>query len=306
MYDAYAAHVSLLEESVDYLPHAEGLGAATGILEHFRSLVLIVPIAKSLLTFMRRAAQMPELRDKCIETIVATLHYEGKELSADVSSELQALRAELTESSFSTKLRRHAGMKLVEDHFNTDGEYVDGAKPELIQLAEAAVKDPALLLPELAWLLTHDAKNGYEFGVLLGRIDDLKLWSSILSAWSQATEKRSDFFIGGYLSAVHGTKVSLWEELVETLLSNNDIRQLALGVVWRSGISDRIAKLLLDLAKQGEIDPREFRLFIYGGVVNQLQLTVLEGVIDLLLGIDDPVAPDAALDLLESRLRGHP
>ncbi|KKL36618.1 hypothetical protein WR30_00025 [Burkholderia contaminans FFH2055] len=306
LYDAYAAHVSLLEESVDYLPHAEGLGAATGILEHFRSLVLIVPIAKSLLTFMRRAAQMPELRDKCIETIVATLHYEGKELSADVSSELQALRAELTESSFSTKLRRHAGMKLVEDHFNTDGEYVDGAKPELIQLAEAAVKDPALLLPELAWLVTDDAKNGYEFGVLLGRIDDLKLWSSILSAWSQATEKRSDFFIGGYLSAVHGTKVSLWEELVETLLSNNDIRQLALGVVWRSGISDRIAKLLLDLAKQGEIDPREFRLFIYGGVVNQLQLTVLEGVIDLLLGIDDPVAPDAALDLLESRLRGHP
>ncbi|MBN3828908.1 hypothetical protein G3O00_35685 [Burkholderia sp. Ac-20384] len=306
LYDAYAAHVSLLEESVDSLPHAEGLGAATGILEHFRSLVLIVPIAKSLLTFMRRAAKMPELRDKCIETIVATLHYEGKELSADVSSELQALRAELTESSFSTKLRRHAGMKLVEDHFTTDGEYVDGAKPELIQLAEAAIKDPALLLPELAWLVTDDAKNGYEFGVLLGRIDDLKLWSSILSAWSKAREKRSDFFIGGYLSAVHGTNVSLWEELVETLLSNDEIRQLALGVVWRSGISDRIAKLLLDLAKQGEIDPREFRLFIYGGVVNQLQLTVLEGVIDLLLGIDDPVAPDAALDLLESRLRGHP
>ncbi|WP_186165055.1 hypothetical protein [Burkholderia gladioli] len=306
LYDAYAAHVSLLEESVDYLPHAEGLGAATGILEHFRSLVLIVPIAKSLLAFMRRAVQMPELRDKCIETIVATLHYEGKELSADVSSELQALRAELTESSFSTKLRRHAGMKLVEDHFTTDGEYVDGAKPELIQLAAAAVKDPTLLLPELAWLVTDDAKNGYEFGVLLGRLDDLKLWSSILSAWTQATEKRSDFFIGGYLSAVHGTDVSLWEELVETLLSNDEIRQLALGVVWRSGISDRIAKLLLDLAKQGEIDPREFRLFIYGGVVNQLQLTVLEGVIDLLLGIDDPVAPDAALDLLESRLRGHP
>lgn len=306
LYDAYAAHVSLLEESVDYLPDAEGHKAATGILEHFRSLVVIVPIAKSILAFMRRAAQMHELRDKCIETIVTTLRYEGKALSKEVSSELESLRVELTESSFSTKLRRHAGMKLVEDHFTADGEYLDGAKPELIQLAEAAVKDPALLLPELAWLVTDDAKNGYEFGVLLGRLDDLNLWNSILSAWIGATEKRSDVFIGGYLSAVHGKNVPLWEDLVEILLSNDKIRQLALGVVWRSGISDRIAKLLLDLARQGEIDPKEFRLFIYGGVVNQLQLTVFEGVIDLLLGIDDQFAPDAALDLLESRLRGHP
>ena len=306
LYSAYAAHVSLLEEAVDHLPHAESLEAATGILEHFRSLVLIVPITKSVLAFMRRAAQISELRDKCIETIVATLHYEGKALSADVSSELEALRVELTESSFSTKLHRHAGMKLVEDHFTADGEFLDGAKPELVKLAAAAAKDPAQLVPELAWLVTDDAKNGYEFGVLLGRVDDLKLWSSILSAWTQATEKRSDFFIGGYLSAVRGKNLPLWEELVETMLSSDEIRQLALGVVWRSGMSDRIAGLLLDLAKQGGIDPRAFRLFVYGGVVNQLPLTVLEGVIDLLLEIDDAVASDAALDLLDSRLRGHP
>ncbi|MEP9318171.1 hypothetical protein ABKS89_13600 [Pseudomonas sp. LABIM340] len=306
LYDAYAAHVSLLTESVDYLPPAEGHKAAIGILDHFRSLVLIVPIAKSILAFMRRAAQVHELRDKCIEAIVATLHYERKELSAEVSSELEALRVELIESSFSTKLHRHAGMKLIEDHFSADGEYTDGAKPELVQLAAAAVGDPALLLPELSWLVTDDAKNGYEFGVLLGRMDDLKLWTSILHAWTRATEKRSDFFVGGYLAAVHDKNALLWEGMVESLLSNDETRHLTLGVVWRSGISDRIAKLLLNLAQQGEIDPRGFRLFIYGGVVNQLQLTVFEGVIDLLLGIDDLVASDAALDLIDSRLRGHP
>ncbi|MBW5286761.1 hypothetical protein [Burkholderia gladioli] len=306
LHEAYAAHVSLLEDAVDDLPHAEGLEAAAGILEHFRSLILIVPVAKAVLAFMRRATQMPELREKCIETIVATLHYEGRELPADVSSELESLRAELTESSFSTKLRRHAGMKLVEDHFTADGEYRGASKPELHQLAAAAAKDPEILLPELAWLVTDDAKNGYEFGVQLGRMDELKLWSAILLAWTEATDKRSDFFIGGYLSAVHGESVSRWEHLVETLLSSDKTRQLAVGVVWRSGMSDRIATLLLNLAKQGQIDPREFRLFVYGGVVNRLQLTVLAGIVDLLLESDAPDAPDAALDLLESRLRGHP
>jgi hypothetical protein len=306
LYEAYSAHVSLLEDAVSYLPRAEAIEAAAGILGHFRSLVLIVPIARSVVAFMRRSAQMPELREKCIETIVATLHYEGKALSPEISSKLEALRSELTESSFSSKLRRHAGMKLVEDHFTVDGKYQDGVKPELAQLAAAVVAEPWLLQPELAWLVTEDAKNGYEFGVVLGSVDDLLLWTSIRSAWVQATEKRSDFFVGGYLSAVHSRSVQLWEELVEALLSNDDIRQLALGVVWRSGMSDRIAGLLLDLAKQGVIDPRELRLFIYGGVVNQLPFAVLEGVIDLLLGIDDPIASDAALDLLDSRLRGHP
>lgn len=304
--EAYAAHVALLEDAVGYLPHAEAIEAATGILSHFRSLVLITPIAKSVLAFIRRSAQMPELREKCIETIVATLHYEEKALSLEISSELEALRSELIESSFSSKLRRHAGMKLVEDHFTADGKYQDGSKPELVQLAAAAVAEPGLLQPELAWLVTDDAKNGYEFGVMLGSVDHLLLWTSIRSAWVQATEKRSDFFIGGYLSAVHSRNEQQWEELVEALLSDNDTRQLALGVVWRSGMSDRIAGLLLDLAKQGAIDPKEFRLFIYGGVVNRLPLAVLEGVVDLLLRIDDPIAPDAALDLLDSRLRGHP
>lgn len=306
IFEAYAAHVSLLEDAVDYLPRAEAIEAATGILEHFRSLVLVVPIANSVLAFIRRSAKMPELREKCIETVVATLHYEGKELSPEIASELEALRLELTESSFSSKLRRHAGMKLLEDHFTADGEYQDGAKPELVQLAAAAVAEPPLLQPELAWLVTDDAKNGHEFGAVLGSMDDLLFWTSIRSAWVLATEKRSDFFIGGYLSAVHSKNVRLWEELVEALLSNEDIRQLALGVVWRSGMSDRIAELLLDLAKEGVIDPKEFRLFIYGGVVNQLPLAVLEGVMDLLLRIGDPIAPDAALDLLHSRLRGHP
>lgn len=306
LHEAYAAHVSLLENAVGDLPRAEAIKAASGILDHFRSLVLIIPIAKSVLALMRRSSLMPELREKCIETIVATLHYEGKALPPEISSELEAMRSELTESSFSNKLRRHAGMKLVEDHFTADGKYQDSAKPELAELAAAVVAEPWLLQPELAWLVTNDAKNGYEFGVVLGSVDNLSLWTSIRSAWVRATEKRSDYFIGGYLSAVHSRNLQLWEELVEALLSNEGIRRLALSVVWRSGMSDRIAGLLLDLANQGDIDPREFRLLIYGGVVNQLPLAVLEGVVDLLLGFDDQIAPDAALDLLDSRLRGHP
>jgi len=306
LYDAYAAHVSLLEEAVDYLPAAEASEAAKGILSHVRSLILIVPLAKTILAFLHRAAAMPGLREQCIETVVATLHYEGDALPEAVKSELHAIRAELTDSSFSSKLRRHAGMRLIEDNFDAEGKYSDAAGPELIQLAADAVANPELLAPELTWLVTDEAKNGFQFGQILGQADDLKLWPPIVSAWIKAGEQRSDFFIGGYLSAWRLKKLDLWEQIVENLFANAEIRSSVLGLVWRSGMSDRIASALLAMGKQGDIDPKAFRLFIYGGVVNQLPLNVLEGIVDLLLEGDDPSAPDAAMEILDSRLRGHP
>ncbi|MEC5397340.1 hypothetical protein [Uliginosibacterium sp. H1] len=306
LHGAYAAHVSLLEQAVDYLPSAEGIEAARGILSHLRSLILIPSIAKIVLPFVRRVSAISELQEQCIETVVATLHYEGKALSEEIKSELHGIRAELTESSFSKKLRRHAGMKLLEDHFNAEGQYQDGAGPELIQLAGAAATDPMLLAPELAWLVTEEAKNGFQFGQLLGQADDLKLWNPIVSEWIGAGEKRSDYFIGGYLSALHTKRPDLWEQLVETLIANIDIRSAVLSVIWRSGMSDRVASTLLGMAQDGSVDPKAFRLFAYGSVVSKLPLDVLGGIVDLLLETDDLDAPNAAMDVLHSRLRARP
>lgn len=304
LYDAYAAHVRLLEEAVDYLPAAEATEAATAILSYARSLILIVSLAKTILAFLRRAAAMPGLREQCIETVVTILHYEGKALADTVISELHAIRAELTEASFSDKLRRHAGMKLIEDNFDAEGQYSDAAGPELVQLAADALADPELLAPELAWLVTDEAKNGFQFGQLLGQADNLELWSPMVSAWIKAGAQRSDFFMGGYLSAWHVKKLDLWEEIVERLFADAEIRSAVLGLVWRSGMSDRIARALLVMGKQGDIDPKAFRLFVYGGVVNKLPLDVLKGIVDLLLESDDPSAPDAVIEILDSRLRG--
>lgn len=306
LYDAYAAHVRLLKDAVEYLPAEDAREAAKGILSHARTLIQIAQVAKTVLHFLRRAALIPGLRDHCVEAVVAILHYDGKALSPEVFLELQAIRAELTESSFSDKLRRYAGMKLIEDHFDTDGKYVDAAGSELAQLATEAIADPKALTAELSWLVTDAAKNGFQFGQILGQADDLKLWELIISTWIDAGVNRSDLFVGGYLSAWHVKNVKSWEQLLECLFKNPEVRSSVLGLVWRSGITDHIAWTLLDMAKREEIDPKAFRLFVYGNVVNQLPTGVIERIVDLLLEIDDANAPDAALDIIDSRLRGQP
>jgi hypothetical protein len=307
LYEAYCAHVALLEEGIDFLPPSDADEAARAILTHVRSLILIPTLAVKLIVILGRISGMSNLREEAVASIVATLHYEAKALSPEIVAALEALKSELTESSFSSSLRRHAGMKLPEDNFDADGTYTEEPAAELVALASEVRATPSLLVPELVWLLTEEAKNGFEFGNLLGAMDDdLDLWPTILDAWISAGNGRSEFFIGGYLSALHATNLGLWELLMGELFTIADLRSSLVQVVWRSGMSDTVAEKLLTLARSGEVEPKAFRLFVYGGAVNRMPLDVVTGAVDLLLTTSDTAASDCALEILESRLRGVP
>lgn len=305
MHDSYAAHVDLLDKALGFLPPQEALEAARGIVRNVRGLILS-PMAPKIIDFLRRVSAMPALRDECIEALVATLHYEGKALSDNVKVDLEALRVELTDSSFANKLRRHAGMKLLQDHFDVDGNYSDEVSPVLTQLVAEVIAKPELLTPELTWLVTEEAKNGFQYGQLLGKADTaMNLWPAIHSAWIKEDEKRSDFFIGGYLSALFERDALVWEQVIGLLFADSAIRPSVLGVVWRSGMTDSVGRKLLAMAEAGELDPRFFRLFVYGGIINKMPLEVVCKVIDLMIGDGtDPLGADAALDVINSRMRG--
>lgn len=306
LHDSYIAHVDLLGKALGFLPPQEAIEAARGIVRNVRSLIL-TPLAPKLIELLRRVSSMTALRDECVEALVSTLHYESKALPGKVKAELEVLRVELTDSSFATRLRRHAGMKLVEDHFDVDGNYSDEASPVLIQLVKETIADVGLLTPELVWLVTEEAKNGFQYGQMLGRADTaMDLWPAIHGAWVQEGEKRSDFFIGGYLSALFERDAAVWEQVIGQLLADPEVRPSVLGVVWRSGMTNSMAKTLLAMAETGELDPRSFRLFVYGGVINQMPLAVVCKVIDLMLEDGtDPLGAEAALDVINCRMRGH-
>ena len=306
LHASYVAHVALLDEALGFLPPQEAVEAARGIVRNVRSLIL-APMAPKIIEFLRRVSAMLALRDECIEALVATLHYEGKALPANVKADLEALRVELTDSSFANKLRRHVGMKLVEDHFDADGNYSDEASPVLSQLVVEAIGKLELLTPELTWLVTEEAKNGFQYGQLLGKADAaMDLWPVIHDAWVQAGDQRSDCFIGGYLSALYERDAAAWETVLGQLLGDPTVRPSVLGVVWRSGMTESMANKLVAMAAAGELNSRSFRLFVYGGIINQMPLAVVCKAVELMMGDGtDPLGADAALDVINSRMRGH-
>lgn len=307
LWNCYAGHVDLLVAAHDFLHGKDRSAAAHAVLSHIRSLFLIPILEERLMNALRRFAEIAELRGEVVESVASVLHYEGKSLRAPLQTALACFLKELTETTFHDRMRRHVGLKLLEDSFDDSGDYSELPKAGLIELRDEAIRNPTLLIAELAWVVSSEAKNGFQFGELLG-IEDLhlSLFTQIFDAWEGAGPNRSDYFFGGYLHGLFKQDEGLWSlvmgELFTTVSSGSDLLHLA----WRSGMNDDVAKAIFELMLQKRIQPKEFRIFVYGAVVRLLPLDILQSVVKTLISSSDPADADTALDLLESRRRAVP
>jgi hypothetical protein len=62
-------------------------------------------------------------------------------------------------------MRRYVGMDLWGDKFDEKGNRMDQTQPRIEELVRQAVENNDLFQPELEWLVTTEAQNGYLFGL---------------------------------------------------------------------------------------------------------------------------------------------
>ncbi|WFP51082.1 hypothetical protein PL263_03430 [Methylomonas sp. EFPC3] len=304
LWEAYSQHVSLLTEAYGFLPPDERNIPANAIICNARHLLSIPPLATRIVGLLEDFSRENALRDAVIEAVVSILHYDRNGLLPSIVQSLEHLRTDLTETSFHDKFRRFVGQRLPEDDFDDDGEYNEEPHPILKALCNDVLNSPSLLNAELSWLVTDQAKNGYQFGNLLGTSDhSLKLWHMIKVAWSQADTTRTDFFLGGYLSGVFSRDLNLWEKMIDELFESTTMAEDVLQLVWRSGMTDRIAWELLAKCESGQIEAHRFRILVYGGIVQKLPFEVVKALVNKLVKGKLPTDANAALDILQSRIR---
>ena len=238
-------------------------------------------------------------RRRLIETVSEILHYEGKTMPEDVRRQWAALCDRLTGSDYSSLLKRHVGMDLLEDYF-PDGQSHDekAVRIKIRELAETATGNPMLLQQEYSWLMTNDAKRGRQFGYELGKLDSqFRLLATIFREQERAGPQGSVSFLGGYMTAVFETDRALWDKTLQSLSENTLLKKLVPELTWRSGVTDDSMQRILSMILNGDVDLDSLALFRFGGVVRHLSDPVLVRCVQLLL--DDPSDKGAliALDL---------
>ncbi len=298
--DAYRHVWRLLCDRMGALPDDESGQAVDILLKRTRGMARYGNLLDMLIDTLRMMADRAFVdRRKIFETVQRILHYDGKAMLPEVRGRWEQLRGQLLGEDFHSLMERYVAMDLLEDRIDEDGKSTDRAGSQLDKLAALALQQPELLDRELSWLVTDHAKNGFRFGFSLATKDvSLALLPSLLVTQRNAVENASGFFLGGYMRRVRETDVASWENLLEELAQDRKLRLWVPELSWRSGpMTDRSARRILELARNGAIGIGHFRMFGFGSVTADLSEDVITDWIEFLLDDGSPEAISISLDL---------
>ncbi len=299
--EAYSRIWQLLYSSLEKLPEDEQKRAVEIMLNNIRGLIPASELANMVLDDITALADKPYGNKKeIIKTIEEILHYDRKELPDEIKQQWEKLRDNLVGNDFSSLMMRYVGMDVLEDNFDDNGNRVDKAAEHIKDLAHQVMVNNDLLKPELPWLVTHEAKNGFRFSYELGLQDqDFTLLPLLLDAQRQASDDKntSDYFLGGYLKTLSEKNPEQWEKVLDELSEDKKLGSWISGLTWRSGMSDRAAVRILKLAQNGILKAKDFRVFGLGSVIKNLSEKVFKEWIEFLLETSDDIAASIALDL---------
>ena len=306
LYAAYRLYWRTLHEAIDWLPQGLRSSAVDILLSSARALLAIEDLRNEIIATLNSLGSRPDIdRRAIIETIEGILRYDGEGYPKNVTSQLAAIRDGIIGTSFHSRLQRYAGMDLLEDQIDRNGNKIDRTQIDIQQLAEEALLNRDQLRPELEWLVTDEAKNGYRFGYALGVLDvDRIVWPDIRSAYFSAGDKASDDFVGGYLRSVFDRDHDVLEAIIAEVSESTPRPKQLPALVWRSGMTDGVAGLILQLVKNGRIPPAALGVFSIGRGTDPLSDQMLADWLDALLEIRSFAASATALDLAAMSLHG--
>jgi hypothetical protein len=303
---AYRLYWQTLKNSLKSLSpilREKGIGI---LLSRARELLTVEDLRGEITDTLSELSALPDMdRRKIISTVEMVLNYDKGGLPDGVVSRLVTLRDEMVGASFHSQLQRYVGMDLLQDRIDSDGKVSNRIKSDLRKLAHEVLVTPEMLRSELKWLVTHEAKNGYQFGYVLSQLDtERRAWPDIRDAYFAAGNDATDYFVGGYLRALFEREPIVWEKIISEIADEGRKLEYLPGLIWRSGMSDHIAELILRLARASKIPAESFRIFSMGSTSAPLSDAVFAEWLDFLVGVGSFSASFTALDLASMSLLG--
>jgi len=294
----YGAYLESLYAELQHMEVAEARKAAEIIAAHAEHFLQMKTLTERIVQILSDLLQRKLLDPSQVLEQLVWIKRRMRD-RADVQSSIEHLYSRLAEGSLSARLRRAV---LVQD-YSPDPKIRNNIERSVRTLAEEAVASPQLVDPELEWLLSPAAKNAYSFAKELGILDvNLAFWPRILGNWRNGG-MQSDLFIGGYLSGLFQRNPETWNLTLAAIASDDALVHQFPTLLWRSGMSDEMAMLLLNLAKAQKVQPSSLRLFIFGNVLRQIPREVVQEFLRMLLSSSEKDDAFVAIEIFAAIIR---
>lgn len=297
LFDAYREVWQYLFNKLDDLPEDEKREGADVLLRNARSLAWFKSLSEMVIDTVAALSQRSHVdKEQVLELIIQVLRYDAERLPEETTERWERLQESLIGTDFSSLLERYVGMNISEDHLD---EKKDRIQQWIEDLAQQAVEDTEKLLPELSWLVTTEAYNGYRFGYELGERDEnFALLPLIIGAQRNVGENGSAYFLGGYLRTLFEQDQQQWEDLMDSFSRDETLKGWVPELTWRLGtLSDKRAMRTLRLVEQGAADIGHLQRFAYGGLSRDLSEDTFRKWIEFLVSQPTSRAAGIALAL---------
>lgn len=298
--EAYRQVWVLVREHLDLLEGHEQRRAAHVLIRRARDIVQIHALSDLVLETLHDLSTRSFVdRRDVIEQVEEIIRYETRTLPSELGDRWRALRDELVDDNFATRLQRYVGIALIDDDIDDQGNLVNTSQHILERLAAQAVEQPALLDSELDWLLAGDAPAGLAFGYEIGKRDsEQSLLPRLLDRLRELSPRGNGFLLSGYLRILAAGTPERWEDLLDHLADDEQLRALVPELTWRVRLTDRAAWRILDLARNGVISTEQFAMFGVGGVIRSISEEPLHAWLGFLLNAASPNSIASALQIL--------
>jgi hypothetical protein len=295
---AYSAYVESLYAELQRMEVGEAKKAAEIIAAHAEELLQIKTLTERVAHMLSELLQRKLLSPSQVLEKLVWIKRRMRD-RADVQSSIEPLYSSLAEGSFAARLRRAV---LVQD-YSPDPKIRENIERSVRTLAEEAIASPELIDSELEWLLSPAAKNAYAFAHELGMLDvNLILWPRVVQNWRNGS-MQSDLFIGGYLSGLFQRSPETWNLTLTAIAKDDALVHQFPTLLWRSGMSNEMAMLLMNLAKSQKVQPSSLRVFIYGDVLRRIPKGVVHEFLRMLLSSTEKNDAYAAIEIFAAIIR---
>jgi len=241
-----------------------------------------------------------ELRD----SIRIILQYERDRLQDSQIHRLTALEGRLAGATFHDLLRRWLGQWSMGDW---DIQKREGGLPSqerAAELAKEALKYPEQLRSELDWLVSDEAANVGYFGKRLGELDGSRAWLSELETKTRG-ERARPILLATYLGGRNavGDRESVRARLDHWVENDKQLARVVLLTTLNLQPQKENLDRLLKLVQKDWIQRKELIKLVWSGWAEKLPHNEMISFLAFLLDGDSPENTEAALNLLDRRLK---
>ncbi len=236
------------------------------VCQNARELIIIPEFTKKIISIFEKIPKSLENQELVLESINHIIQFESENLNQSIIKMLKKLEIKIIGTDYSSLMKRYVALNSRIDLFKNGKNYDEFRKKEIKKLVKISLQKNNLKA-ELKWLITKEAQNGYQFGYELSKADkNHRCLPMILEAHKKIKKNSDTAFIGGYFRAIFDTDVRIWESFIEKLAEDKILKKIVIEIVIRSGLSDKVGLIILELAKKSTFPLFYFDNFKYGGV----------------------------------------